>query len=476
MTHSANHPEPENAILALLGDFEPDAHVPYNHTIQKSLVVARALQKRAAELQTPAERKQQMELDRMIQNPGDQVTLTALTDQAFRSEESARAADQLTHILDVQGVPRFFSPFERTLLRGFQSFGSYLPGVAVPLVKDHMRRETANVILPAEREHLRAHLNARRNEGVRMNVNYLGEAILGEEEAHRRLTRYLQALQYPEIEVMSVKISTIYSQINPIARLSTIRIISDRMELLYRAAAKSTFTRADGTEVPRFVYLDMEEYRDLSLTAEVFMQTLDRPGMENMTAGIVLQAYIPDSFPWQQQVTEWAKARVARGGAPITLRIVKGANMEMERVEASHHGWPQTPFKTKLETDANYKQMVQYALHAENRKAVRPGIASHNLFDISYGLVLAFENQALGDIQFEMLEGMANHQRRALHELTRSLLLYAPACEQEHFIHAIGYLIRRLDENTGAENFLRHAFNITVGSDAWNRLEAGFLA
>jgi predicted Zn-dependent peptidase len=34
MTHSANHPEPENAIVALLGDFEPDAQVPYNHTIQ----------------------------------------------------------------------------------------------------------------------------------------------------------------------------------------------------------------------------------------------------------------------------------------------------------------------------------------------------------------------------------------------------------------------------------------------------------
>lgn len=466
---------PEAAVQALIGDFQSDPSLPYGETVQKSLLVARVLQQRATELQTPAERKQQMELDRMIQNPGDKVTLTALTDQAFRSEESARAADQLTHILDVQGVPRFFSPFERTLLRGFQSFGSYLPGVSVPLVKEQMRRETANVILPAEKEHLKVHLNARRDEGVRMNVNYLGEAILGEDEAHRRLTEYLLALQYPEIEVMSVKISTIYSQISPIARKNSIRTMCDRMELLYRAAAKSTFTRADGTEVPKFVYLDMEEYRDLSLTAEVFMQTLDRPGLKDMTAGIVFQAYVPDSFLWQKEVTEWAKARVADGGAPITVRIVKGANMEMERVEASHHGWPQTPFKTKVETDANYKQMVQYAVRPENLKAVRPGIASHNLFDISYALVLAFETGALGDIQFEMLEGMANHQRRALHELTRSLLLYAPACPQESFIHAIGYLVRRLDENTGEENFLRHAFNITVGSNAWKTLEAGFI-
>jgi RHH-type transcriptional regulator, proline utilization regulon repressor / proline dehydrogenase / delta 1-pyrroline-5-carboxylate dehydrogenase len=40
----------------------------------------------------------------------------------------------------VQGVPRFFSMLDRTLLRGFQSFGSYLPGVAVPMVKEKMQR------------------------------------------------------------------------------------------------------------------------------------------------------------------------------------------------------------------------------------------------------------------------------------------------------------------------------------------------
>ncbi|MGB4711820.1 MAG: bifunctional proline dehydrogenase/L-glutamate gamma-semialdehyde dehydrogenase [Fuerstiella sp.] len=464
-----------SAVDALLGNFSADSSSSLSETIQKSLLVARALQKRAHDLQTPEEKKQQMELDRMIQNPSDKVTLTALTDQAFRSETAARAAEQLVHILDVQGVPRFFSPIERTLLRGFQSFGSYLPGVTIPMVKDKMRHETANVIIPAEEDVLRKHLKERRKESVRMNVNLLGEAILGEEESARRLKHYLQALQLPEIEVMSVKISTIYSQISPVSRNHSIRQMCERMELLYRAAAKGTFQRADGTEVTKFVYLDMEEYRDLSLTAEVFMKTLDRSGMENIAAGIVLQAYIPDSFAWQQKITEWARQRVSNGGAPITIRIVKGANMEMERVEASLNGWPQAPFKTKVETDANYKRMVQFAMQPENLAAARPGIASHNLFDISYALVLATEMEALPFIQFEMLEGMANHQRRALHELTRNLLLYAPACRKQDFIHAIGYLVRRLDENTGEENFLRHAFNITVNSDAWKKLEGGFL-
>lgn len=464
-----------SAVDALLGKFVADPSSDHSPSIQKALLVARTLQQRAHELQTPEERKQQTELDRMIQNPGDKVTLTAMTDQAFRSEAAARAADQMIHILDVQGVPRFFSPLERTLLLGFQSFGDYLPGVTIPMVKDKMRKETANVIIPAEQEHLKEHLQDRRQEGVRMNVNFLGEAILGEAEANRRLKQILQALQMPEIEVVSVKISTIYSQISPLAREHTIDELCERLELLYRAAAKDTFVRSDGTEVSKFVYLDMEEYRDLSLTAEAFMRTLDRPDLKEVSAGIVFQAYIPDSYRWQRKVTQWAKQRVADGGAPITMRIVKGANMEMERVEASLHGWPQAPFTMKPETDANYKRMVHFAFEPENLVAVRPGIASHNLFDISYALVLACEGNALDKIQFEMLEGMANHQRRALHELTRNLLLYAPACRKEDFINAIGYLVRRLDENTGEDNFLRHAFNIHVDSPAWQRLEAGFL-
>ena len=298
---------------------------------------------------------------------------------------------------------------------------------------------------------------------------------MAKERHKKRLEQYLSALQLPEIEVVSVKISTIYSQISTIGRTESIAAMCDRMELLYRAAARSHFTRADGTTVPKFVYLDMEEYRDMPLTAEVFMQTLDRPQMKNVVAGIALQAYLPDSFAVQKRITKWAVNRVTNSGAPVTLRIVKGANMEMEKVEASIHGWPQAPFKTKPETDANYKRMVQYALQPEHRAAVKPGIASHNLFDLSYGLALALDLNAIDDIQFEMLEGMANHQRRALHELTRNLLLYAPACAKDAFIHAIGYLVRRLDENTGEHNFLRHAFNITVDSEAWKCLERGFL-
>jgi RHH-type proline utilization regulon transcriptional repressor/proline dehydrogenase/delta 1-pyrroline-5-carboxylate dehydrogenase len=439
--------------------------MPANHSlVDAAVALAAELQREAGKLQSAAERRQQAELDRMLRNPADKATLVELTDQAFRSHAAARTAEQFTHILDVQGIPRFFSPLDQTLLFGFQTFGDWLPSVTVPLVKSHLRHETANVVLPAEPELLHEHLAARRKQGLRMNVNFLGEALLGEDEARQRLEKYLAALQSPDVEVLSVKISTLDSQIMPIAREHTLGRLCDRLELLYRAAARGN----------RFVYLDMEEYRDLSLTAEAFMRTLARPGLERARAGIALQAYVPDSFRWQRRITAWARERVAAGGSPVTIRIVKGANMEMERIDAALHGWPQAPFHTKAETDANYKRMLDEALEPDHLAAVHVGIASHNLFDVAYGLVLAAERGAGDSVQFEMLEGMANHQRRALLGHTKRLLLYAPACRKEEFLNAIGYLIRRLDENTGPENFLGHAFRLTVGSDDWKLLERGF--
>jgi RHH-type proline utilization regulon transcriptional repressor/proline dehydrogenase/delta 1-pyrroline-5-carboxylate dehydrogenase len=459
----------------LLAGFTPDPSSPHAPSVQKALKVARHLQQRARVLQTPAEWRQQAELDRMLQTPSDKATLALMTDQAFRTNDPARAVEHLTYILDVQGVPRFFGPVDRTLMKGFQSFGSYVPGVALPLVKEQMHKETANVILPGEKALLTGHLAERHREGVRMNVNFLGEAILSEDEAERRLKEILQGLQWPEVEVVSIKISTLYSQISPLAREHTVSVLCDRLERLFRTAERTRYKRPDGREVPKFIYLDMEEYRDKDLTAEAFMRTLDRKGLENVRAGIALQAYVPDSYRTLLELQDWARRRVTAGGGRITIRLVKGANMEAERAESSVRDWPQAPYRTKIETDANYKRMVNEVMKPENLAAMDAGIASHNLFDLAYGLVLAHERDALDKVQFEMLEGMANAQRRALFELSRNLLLYAPACRRENFINAIGYLIRRLDENTGPENFLRHAFNIKVDSPDWRKLEQGFL-
>lgn len=424
---------------------------------------------------TSSEKRIQAQLARMMRDPFGKAFTTAVTDQAFRSTDPKRCADQLIYLLKKFGNPHFLNFKKKMELRVFKWFGNGFATTLVPLVKKQIRRETARVIVPGEPEEFAQHLRQRRSEGVRINLNHLGEAILGEEEAEKRLQTYLDDLQKPEVEYISVKISTICSQINLLAWEQTLSLLTERLGRLYRAAQTNSFVRADGKSYPKFVNLDMEEYRDLHFTVEAFRRVLELPEFFTHSAGIVLQSYLPDSFSIQQELTKWARQRVSMGGAPIKIRIVKGANLSMEKVEASLRSWPQAPFQLKADTDANFKKMVSYGMIPENAIATHLGIGSHNLFDIAYALLLRAELGVEAFVSLEMLEGMAESMRRVVQALSHDMLLYCPVARQDEFQYAVAYLIRRLDENTAPENFLRHVFDLRPGTLEWEQQSDKFV-
>ncbi len=439
-----------------------------------SLDLAALMLREASRTMTPQEKSIQHQLSRLMEDPVGKAFTAAMTDECFRSSDHWRIADQMIHLLTQFGVPQYLDWIKKSELYTFRALGPAVAKFLVPIATAALRKETSKVILPGESEPLNHHILERKAQGVQLNFNHLGEAILSENEAKNRLQTYLEDLKNPNIDYISVKISTIFSQINLIDFDGTVDAIAEKLRLLYRAAMKHPFTDKEGNKKNRFINLDMEEYRDLYLTVAAFCKVLDEPEFHEYSAGIVLQAYLPDSHHFQKELTEWAKKRVKQGGAPIKIRIVKGANLAMEQFEASLRGWAQAPYTTKADVDANYKRMVLYGCIPENARAVRLGIASHNLFDIAFAMLLRLENGIEAYAGFEMLEGMADHIRRVVQKLSGEMLLYCPIATKQEFQHAIAYLIRRLDENTGPENFLRHVFGLKPGTDAWDAQTALF--
>ena len=442
----------------------------------RAVELAERLLRTALEQRSDQEREQSERLARMMDDPSGKELTIAMVDQAFRSHRPARIADQISYLLDRYGAPRYMDWWERAALTLGSVMGHYLPGVVIPPVIARLRQETRTVILPAEETDLRAYLARRRKDGTRLNLNQLGEAILGEEEAERRMQAYLDLLARPDVEYISVKVSSVFSQINLVAYRQTVDRVKQRLRTLYRQAMAHRYERPDGSGCAKFVNLDMEEYRDLHLTVDAFTEILDESDFMPLSAGIVLQGYMPDAHPIQIRLTEWACRRLGRGGAPIKIRIVKGANLAMEQVEAALHGWPQAPYLEKIEVDANFKRMVAWGCRPERAGAVHLGVASHNLFDIALAMLLRDQGGVADQVEFEMLEGMANHQARAVQAEAGGLLLYAPVVRSEDFHSAIAYLVRRLDENTAPENFLHDVFGMEPGSLEWKRQRDQFLA
>ncbi len=418
----------------------------------------------ALDQQTRAEQAEAAKLGRLMEDPAGKAFTFAMVDEIFRSHDPASAARRWRGLIAAFGVPRYPPLADRLLMRAGAVGSHVLPGVVMKAVAARMRADSARVILAGEKEPLHRYLTTRTAEGFRINLNHLGEAVLGEEEARRRLEAVLGHLADPAVNYISVKISAIYSRINLIAWDDTLAEIEARLRTLYRAAAKGG----------KFVNLDMEDYRDLALTGAAFRGVLEEPEFRSLSAGIVLQAYLPDSCAAQRELTEWARQRVAGGGAPIKIRLVKGANLAMEAVEAEIHGWHAAPYGSKAETDANFRRLLEYGCDPANAAAARLGVASHNLFDVALALTLREAKRVERLVEIEMLEGMANHQARAVRDAAGGLLLYAPAVRRDDFLSAMAYLVRRLDENTAPENFLRDMFAMRPGSPEWERQRARF--
>ena len=192
----------------------------------------------------------------------------------------------------------------------------------------------------------------------------------------------------------------------------------------------------------------------------------------------MLQTYLPDALGAMQELTAWARHRRAEGGAPIKVRVVKGANLAMEHVDAAIHGWPVATYDTKQDSDTNYKRVLDWSMTPERTDAVKLGVAGHNLFDVAFAHLLMRE-RGIGagpghGVEFEMLAGMAPGQQAVVREATGTMRLYVPIVHPRHFDVAVSYLVRRLEENASSQNFLSAAFELDTSAELFEREQQRF--
>jgi RHH-type proline utilization regulon transcriptional repressor/proline dehydrogenase/delta 1-pyrroline-5-carboxylate dehydrogenase len=407
------------------------------------------------------ERRDRLRLGRLISDPVGREFTLALTDQVLRIDDRQRAADRFASLVDELGVPPTLGPLDKAMVKAGSRLAPRLARLVMPLVERRIMAETRGVVLPADDPAFAEYVARRRADGVRLNVNVLGEAILSDAEAQRRMRQVSDRIARPDVDYVSVKISAIVANLDVYAFEHSVERIVESLQTLYRRGRDAT---------PRtFINLDMEEYSDLDLTVAAFTEVLATDEFADLDAGIVLQAYLPDSHAVLERLGTFAVERRQRGGrGHIKIRVVKGANLHMERVEAELHGWNQAPYPSKHDVDASFKAMLESALRPEWAEAVRLGIASHNLFELAWAWLLVGELDSRDRIDVEMLEGMAPAQARQVHARTHDLLLYAPVVERSDFDASVAYLSRRLDENTSPENFLRALFDLHPGDATWN--------
>ena len=302
-----------------------------------------------------------------------------------------------------------------------------------------------------------------RSQNLAFTLDLLGEATITEAEADRVQQQYLDLLaglcpiinaaaEVPEIDRddsgpiprvnVSVKLSALFSQFDPIDPEGTARRVKERLRPILSLAKKNE----------AFVNFDMEQFAFKDMTLRIFREILLEPEYRDWPhIGIAIQAYLRSTEDDLHQLLEWAKNERR---CPVWVRLVKGAYWDYETVIAAQQGWPVPVFTKKWQSDANFEKLSAFLL--ENHAWLVPAFGSHNIRSISHALAVA---EKLGvparKFEFQMLYGMADPIKEVLKSLGCRVRIYTPYGQ---LLPGMAYLVRRLLENTSNDSFLKQGF------------------
>ncbi|MEO6606066.1 MAG: proline dehydrogenase family protein, partial [Aeromicrobium sp.] len=236
-------------------------------------------------------------LAKLLKDPRGLEFTIGFVDSVVRPDDKRVAARNLRTL--ASHTPAFLPWTQRFLLKLGAVVAIVFPGLVVRIARSTLRRMVGHLVIDARPQQLGRAIKRLRSGGDRLNLNLLGEAVLGEREAARRRDGTMELLERDDVDYVSVKVSAVTSQLSMWAFNETIDRVVEQLTPLYQYAAQG--------EAKKFINLDMEEYHDLDLTIAVFTRILE--SFPDLEAGIVLQAYLPDALSAMQELQDWAAKR-----------------------------------------------------------------------------------------------------------------------------------------------------------------------
>src|SRR5690606_23054347 len=103
----------------------------------------------------------------------------------------------------------------------------------------------------------------------------------------------------------------------------------------------------------------------LTLSTSVVLRLLGEPGNESLDAAITLPIEFADSFAFLQQLAPWAEDRLSRGGHPLTIRLARADEVEIERAVTERHRWRSRAFADPAVSWGNVQRMLDWIVNPQ---------------------------------------------------------------------------------------------------------------
>jgi proline dehydrogenase len=296
--------------------------------------------------------------------------------------------------------------------------------------------------------------------GIAVSLDLLGEASVSLEEAGAYAERCEEALstlaeaasRWPERPLLerdgagpiprvnlSVKVTALTPLVRPESPERGRDDLAERLRRVLRCAR----------DLGAHLHVDMESVDTLELTRQVVLDLLNEPEFaEGPSAGLVVQAYLRDSDELLEQILR--RAAELHRSTPLTIRLVKGAYWDHETIMAVQNGWTPPVWDQKYECDRCFERLSRRLIDAY--PMVRPAIGSHNLRSVAHAVSYARRSGLdPADLEIQVLRGLGDDLQAALAAEGLRVRAYCPVGDM---VEGMGYLVRRLLENSSNESFL----------------------
>ncbi len=366
------------------------------------------------------------------------------------------------HIREYFGEEKDMPPFLATGAKVAGMLGTFGGNMLNKVISGNIHEMAKQFIVGENTKDAVKNIVKLRKEGFAAVVDVLGEATLSHKEAEEYVNTYLELLDAlakeqsawtglgqsdshsddwghaPKINV-AIKPTATFCLANPQDfEGSVVGILDQCRKVCQRAVSMNAF-----------FCIDMESYKHKDITLEVYRR-LKLEFKDYPYIGIVLQAYLKDTEKDTEELIAWAR----KNSTPISIRLVKGAYWDYEVVKAKQMGWEIPVWTIKADSDACFER-VSYTI-LKNSDICHYACASHNVRSISAVMEIAKElNVDDSRYEFQVLYGMAEPVRRGILRVAGRVRLYCPYGDM---VPGMGYLVRRLLENTANESFLRQSF------------------
>lgn len=176
-------------------------------------------------------------LSDVLSHPAGLPFTLAFIDRVVRPEDARTAAANLAEL--AKSDCSFLPAALQMAVRAGGRMAPVAPDVVVPAARHALRQLVGHLVVDARPAQLTRTLKALRSSGVRLNLNLLGEAVLGDREAASRLEGTMALLARDDVDYVSIKISAVVNQLDLWAHKATVDEVVEQLLPLYHLAANS---------------------------------------------------------------------------------------------------------------------------------------------------------------------------------------------------------------------------------------------